>query len=133
MVGMREKKTPLLSQEELELLNAPIGTLSKELTAVAFALRDRLDAEIAKENKNFVSSSNFAPNIISDYMPGGAGQALRNMADGKMYDSKSAYNKALKASGHYVVGNDKQEQKKEVRGDFNVREALKGAIQQHLG
>lgn len=130
---MGKKKAPLLTAEELELISTPIGNLSLELRAMAFAVRDKLDAAIAEENKNFVPSFKSIPNIISDYMPTGAGQAILNHADGKMYDSKSAYNKALKASGHYIVGNDKQEQKKELKGDFSVRDSLKQAIQQHLG
>jgi hypothetical protein len=43
--------------------------------------------------------------IIGDYI-NGAGGSIKNMADGKIYDSKSAYYKAVKASGCEVLGSD---------------------------
>jgi hypothetical protein len=39
--------------------------------------------------------------VISDTM-----DAIRSMADGQMYDSKSVYRKGLKANGCFEVGND---------------------------
>jgi hypothetical protein len=43
--------------------------------------------------------------VISDYIAG-PGDALKSMADGKMYDSKSTYRKSLKAQGLIELGND---------------------------
>jgi hypothetical protein len=43
-----------------------------------------------------------APSIRPDGMAD-----LRNMADGKMYDSKSAYYAAVKAAGCEIVGNER--------------------------
>lgn len=43
--------------------------------------------------------------IIGDYI-NGPGGAVQNQADGKMYDSKSQYYKAVKAAGCVVLGND---------------------------
>jgi len=51
--------------------------------------------------------------------------------DGKVYDSKSAYYKSLKASGHMVVEPGMQKEKREQRGDFNVTKELKEAAQKH--
>lgn len=45
-----------------------------------------------------------APMIISDTM-----NPIRSMADGKMYDSKSAYERGVKATGCRIVGNDRLE------------------------
>jgi len=45
-----------------------------------------------------------APMIISDNMA-----PIRSMADGKMYDSKSSYERGVRATGCRVVGNDRLE------------------------
>lgn len=42
-----------------------------------------------------------APYIRTDGM-----EPTRNMADGKMYDSRSAYERAVKAAGCEIIGND---------------------------
>ena len=68
----------------------------------------------------------------SDYLPGGVNGIL-NHADGKHYDSKSQYERAVREKGCRVVGNDwnnvKQAPQREIRGDFNVRPALKQAVE----
>ena len=46
-----------------------------------------------------------APYIVSDNLPGGI-HGMRSMADGKMYDSKSAYYRDLKSRGYEIVAND---------------------------
>lgn len=73
----------------------------------------------------------------SDYLPGGV-NGIVNHADGKRYDSKSAYEKAVKAKGCRVVGNDWNNQdlsRREVLGDYNVRadltKATKRVLEQH--
>ncbi len=48
-----------------------------------------------------------APMIISDNM-----QPIRSMADGRMYDSKSSYERGVRAKGCRVVGNDRLESSK---------------------
>lgn len=54
---------------------------------------------------------------------------ILNHADGKMYDSKSSYYKALKQSGHIIVeaGMDKP---REIRGDFDSRKDVAKALNQ---
>jgi uncharacterized membrane-anchored protein YhcB (DUF1043 family) len=121
-----------LNKEELALIETPIAQLPKELRPLAFAVMDKIDAHTQELNKEFVSSAPLMPSIISDYMPGGAGQALMSQGDGKMYDSKSAYRKSLKEKGFVEVGTSKQEAPKD-RGDYCVKDALKQSIQQHLG
>lgn len=75
--------------------------------------------------------------IITDNLPGGV-NGIVNHADGKRYDSKSQYTRAVKAKGCEIVGNDipnptwKTPLERGVRGDFNVRPALKEAVQRHL-
>ncbi len=68
-----------------------------------------------------------APYLIKDDL--GVSGVL-NHADGKMYDSKSAYYQSLKDSGHVVVeaGMDKP---REQRGNFDVHKELKSAAQEH--
>ncbi len=66
-------------------------------------------------------------------------QGILNHADGKKYDSKSQYERALRAKGCRVVGNDwnnatyKTPLERGVRGDFNVRPQLKEAVQKVMG
>lgn len=70
--------------------------------------------------------------VISDNLGEGV-QGVLNHADGKKYDSKSSYYKAVKAAGCEVVGNDAPtEGRKEIRGNFDVSKELKQALQQHL-
>lgn len=60
--------------------------------------------------------------------------AIKSMADGKMYDSKSSYTQAVKDAGYTIMGNDapKEVKRSRPRGDFNCREELKQAVQQIL-
>jgi len=70
--------------------------------------------------------------IIGDYIAGPNG-SVKNMADGKVYDSKSAYYKAVKAAGCVVMGNDAPKQAKEAEYKINERELkqdIAKAIQQ---
>lgn len=92
--------------------------------------------ERIKQRDRSNESSNIT-GIIKDQLPGGVNGML-NHADGKRYDSKSAYERAVKAKGCRVIGNDwnKSEYKtpaeRGTRGDFNVRPQLKEALQRHL-
>jgi hypothetical protein len=54
---------------------------------------------IEKQYAEDLDSDCAAPHVIRDQM-----DALRHMADGKMYDSKSAFRKATKAAGCVEVG-----------------------------
>jgi len=51
---------------------------------------------------------NRGPYVISDCMA-----PVRSMADGKMYDSKSTYSRAVRAAGCEIVGNEKIERRPE--------------------
>lgn len=74
----------------------------------------------------------------SDTLPGGVNGTF-NHADGKRYDSKSQYERAVKAKGCQIVGNDwnksnwKPPSERGIRGDFNVRPQLKEAVQRIRG
>ena len=54
---------------------------------------------------------------------------IRSQIDGKHYDSKAAYYKSVKASGHIIVGNEEQKNSTETRGDFDCKKELKEAWQ----
>lgn len=72
------------------------------------------------------SKSNPFSGYGSDSLPGGV-NGIVNHADGKRYDSKSQYEKAVRAKGCRVVGNDwnnRDLSSRQVRGDFNVRPEL---------
>lgn len=68
---------------------------------VTKALSDRVVSEVERESVIIQRG----PQIVSDYI-NGPGGALQNQADGKMYDSKSQYYKAVRAAGCEVLGND---------------------------
>lgn len=68
-----------------------------------------------------------SPMIIGDSMP-----ELLNHADGKVYDSKSSFRRATQNAGYREVGNDSMNVSRETRGDFNIRNDLKQAIQRVL-
>jgi hypothetical protein len=69
----------------------------------------------------------------------GGVEGILNHADGKKYDSKSQFNRAVRTKGCRIVGNDwnnaeyKTPLERGVRGDFNVRPQLKEAIQKVVG
>lgn len=79
-------------------------------------------------------------NPFSGYGSDGLGgvEGILNHADGKRYDSKSNYHRALREKGCRVVGNDwnnssyKTPLERGVRGDFNVRPQLREAVQKVL-
>lgn len=56
-----------------------------------------------------------------------------NPLDGKPYDSKSKYYKAVRASGSHIVEPGEHGKKRQQQGDYNVSKELKEALQQHLG
>lgn len=74
--------------------------------------------------------------IITDNLPGGV-NGMRNHADGKRYDSRSKYEQAVRSKGCRVVGNDWNNKpafsRPPVKGDFNVKPALKDAVHKVLG
>lgn len=58
---------------------------------------------------------------------------VKNPVNGKVYDSKTSYYKAVKDSGsHIVEAGEKKPQSKEVKGDFNVRKELTQAVYRHF-
>jgi hypothetical protein len=69
----------------------------------------------------------------------GGSDGVFNHADGKRYDSKSQYERAVRANGCRVVGNDLNNQtwktplERGVSGDFNARAQLQQAIQKVMG
>lgn len=93
------------------------------------------DAEQAKRDRS--EDSNSVRGVIRDDLPGGVNGMISH-ADGKRYDSKSSYERSVRARGCRVVGNDwnnatyKTPAERGVRGDFNVRPQLKEAVQKVL-
>jgi len=63
-----------------------------------------------------------APMILSDTM-----SPIRSMADGKMYDSKSAYRNGVHAKGCRIVGNDRLDPPKAAplpRAGHDIKKAI---------
>jgi len=101
------------------------------------------DGEYTQEYIDWVNSKNTKASIWegygSDALPGGV-NGIVNHADGKRYDSKSQYERAVRAKGCRIVGNDwnnaqlkSTPMERGIRGDFNVRPQLKEAVQRVLG
>lgn len=65
--------------------------------------------------------------IISDSLAD-----VKNPINGKTYDSKSQYYKAVKDAGCTVVGNDAPKIPKKYSGDHNVRPELRQAVREVL-
>lgn len=91
-----------------DLLNTPLSELSAEEKTAAVHARDALDAKNYAENKRYKPLSAGVPHIISDHFASGD---LYSHADGKTYDSKSAYKKAVKAAGYEICGEGIKPQK----------------------
>jgi len=58
-------------------------------------------------------------------------KGIMNHADGKRYDSKSQYERAVRATGCRIVGNDYNGKtfNRQLEGNFNPRNELKQAVQ----
>lgn len=68
------------------------------------------------------------PHVISDVMDG-----TMNHADGKMYDSKSEYERAVKAAGCEIVGNDSSIETADAKiyHAEGMEQSISDAIEQH--
>lgn len=92
----------------------------------------------ALKQRNKIERTGRPLGVVSDNIGEGV-QGVMNHADGKVYDSKSSYEKAVKAKGCHIVGNDwnksqyKTPLERGVSGDFNVRKELKEAVQKVVG
>lgn len=86
-----------------ELLNTPLSQLSPEQKIAAIDAYDRMAAQVRAENAVFVPSVSIGFAVISDDL---GVHGIKSMADGKQYDSKSAYYKSLKSQGYEVVAGD---------------------------
>jgi len=116
-----------LKSDEIALVTKPIANLTVLELKQGIAIISKLDGIIAKENAKFKATKGMSrPNVINDTIDG-----VLNPATGKRYDSKAKYYADLKATGHMVVESGMHSDKREIRGDFDVRKELKQAAQQH--
>lgn len=95
----------MLTDSERKIYESPFKNLTLEERLLAFQLRDRKTEWVKKQNEKFVpsKSANQKVYVISDDL---GKDGILNHADGKMYDSKSQYYKAVKEAGCEVLGND---------------------------
>lgn len=71
------------------------------------------------------------PAIITDDLKAGI-NGLRNHADGRMYDSKSGFTKAVRRAGCEIVGNEAPDVKpRELIGRREIGETIKRSIEEH--
>lgn len=127
---LEDKK--ILSKEDLKFLN---GLKIPLLDGYELWTRkDQIENKVLLAIKNGIvreykpSSPNklYSFNVISDDL---GLKGVHNPADGKTYDSKSAYYKAVKNAGCQIVGNEQPSTKKrEVQGDFDCRREVSQAI-----
>lgn len=128
-----------LTEEEWKTLHTPLGSVgSKTLMQEIIRINDKRITAVRAENEKFTPRKR-APlkgaAVISDDL---GTHGVLNHADGKRYDSKSEFRKATKRAGCVEIGNEKPKDWKPpearpggVQGDFDVKPALKQALQQH--
>lgn len=132
----------ILTQEEIDKysnLRIPYPAPSDVDVSSLYRFRDDVQYKVEKAiNEKLIEPRKSCAfyertfQVISDRLGEGV-QGVLNHADGKIYDSKSSYYKAVKAAGCEIVGNDAPtEPRKEIRGNFDVSKELKAALQQHL-
>jgi hypothetical protein len=101
----------VVSREDLEWVTSvriPYNATGGEWARKHFiekAVVDAIDSGKVEREPHEVFEIKRGPQIIGDYVAG-PGDAIKSMADGKMYDSKSAYRRTLKSQGLIEVGND---------------------------
>lgn len=107
----------------MTLLDKPLGEMTREEIMQAVEERDKRVAQIRAENAKYIPPVG-APMLISDDL---GINGLFCHADGKTYDSKSAYYKAVRAAGMEIVGNEKLKSnpnQKEIDWSRAVKESL---------
>ena len=108
-----------------------VAALWKTHREITQKVKAAIDAGIVKQKYDYAEKGSSAY-VISDSLGDGV-KGLLNHADGKLYDSKSSYYKAVKAAGCEVLGSDAPtEVRKEIKGNYDISKELKQAIQQHL-
>lgn len=103
-----------------ELLKTPLRELTAEQKTQAVLANERRIAANLDENKKFKPSVSIGLHIMSDDFKDGA---IFCPADGKTYDSKSMYKKAVKSKGYEIVG-EKQSPTKPVVQDIDWKSAV---------
>jgi len=92
----------------MSLLQKPFSEMTRDEVMLAIELWDMRNSSVRFMNESYVAPERPTRLYVhSDYM-GSDIHGLQSMADGKKYDSKSAYYKSLKAHGCEIVGNEKQ-------------------------
>lgn len=70
------------------------------------------------------------PTVISDTLPGGI-NGIRNHADKRIYDSKSAYYKGVRRAGCEIIGNETPKaSSRETWGKREIGETIKRAMEE---
>lgn len=110
----------------MSLLKVPIRELLvKGLLPEAIKEHDLKIAKIRADNLAYKAAPKGRHYIISDNL-----NDVMNPANGKIYDSKSAYYRAVKDAGCNIVEDNMLERKREDRGDYDNSKELKEAIMQ---
>ena len=109
-----------------DLLNTPLKDLSPEERKAAFSADNAHRAKIERENKEYIMKP-VGLHVITDSIE------VVNPADGKYYSSKSRYYQTLKDTGNHIIEKGEQGHKRELRGDYDNKQELRQALQQHLG
>jgi len=96
-----------LTEDEATLLTTPLADMDSELRSLAFQVDEKRIGLIRERNEKFVPKpvEHGSYHIISDHLGEGL-KGVLNPADGKTYNSKSAYYAAIKSKGLEIMGND---------------------------
>ena len=83
------------------------------------------DGQLVEKHLAAPIGENQSAYVISDSM-----DTIRSMADGQLYDSKSAYRKNLRANGCYEMGNDAPREARGPETPSNVKRDVANAMKQ---
>lgn len=112
-----------------ELLRTPLREMTPAMFKLAEKARDRKLAQISKENKKFKRTprKHLKTTTVSHLSDGM--DAIRNPADGKIYDSKSAYYKSLKERGLVINDGNYASKKTEAFNEKRFDQAFKQTME----
>ena len=130
----------VITQDELDFvsgLRIPFNDLTGlwlKKQIVDLKIAQALEAGMIAKVYHEPATKQNGPHVISDYTGGGI-DGIKSMADGKYYDSKSAYRKELKRHGLVELGNDAPTKGKGPEAHINDKELKQDIAQaiQQLG
>lgn len=122
----------MFSEDEIRIINTPIRDLSKTELAIAFSLSDKIVEHNKVARKNFQLSGNIKISLLDKdkLLTNGVVSPLDQKS---VFHNRADWGDHLKRNGCVEIGNDygdSTKKKREIKGDFDCRDALGQAVQQ---